>query len=161
MAHTYLQQKGVRFRIPDLDRPLGPQLPAPPDGVVLLDVLEHIENPAPFLKELFVAAAPGAALVAAVPAMRCLWSAWDEKLGHYRRYDRLLLAGQLAQAGWRVVHANYLFAGLFPVALARQRLLSSHSISETEFPRGLWFTTESRLPNLPFGSSVAALAIKD
>ncbi len=169
LAHEHLKKRRIPFRTPDFEKDLCSQFPAPPDGVVLLDVLEHIEKPTEFLAKLFAAAAPGAALVITVPAMQKLWSVWDEKLGHYRRYDRTLLERQLSETGWQVVQTRYFFTSLYFVALFRQRLISSKKLPETEFPRlpgwlnslvGLAFSLEARLPLLPFGTSVAALAVK-
>ncbi len=169
LAHEHLKKRRIPFRTPDFEKDLISQFPTPPDGVVLLDVLEHIENPTEFLAKLYVAAAPGAALVITVPAMQKLWSVWDEKLGHYRRYDRTLLQKQLTETGWQVLQTRYFFSTLYFVALFRQRLITSNKLPETEFPRlpgwlnslvGLAFSVESRFPQLPFGTSVAALAIK-
>lgn len=76
-----------------------------PDGifdlVCALDIIEHIEDDAGALKELVRVAAPGAALLIAVPLHPARWTAFDDFVGHCRRYEpaallALLSAHQLA-----------------------------------------------------------------
>jgi len=56
------------------------------DLIVMLDVLEHIEYPKAFLKELNKNLNKNGNLIIGVPAYRALWSVHDERLGHFRRY---------------------------------------------------------------------------
>ena len=53
---------------------------------LLMDVLEHIEDPRPIIEDIVLAASTGAYFVVTVPADQDLWSAHDEAVGHYRRY---------------------------------------------------------------------------
>lgn len=62
-----------------------------PDGefdlILLLDVLEHLEDPVDFLEgAVRPLATPGAVVVASVPAHPRLFGPHDESLGHFRRY---------------------------------------------------------------------------
>lgn len=57
------------------------------DGVLLLDVLEHIEDDHQFLADLAASMRPGAVLLLTVPAHGLLWSHHDVVLGHKRRYS--------------------------------------------------------------------------
>ena len=57
------------------------------DGLLLMDVLEHVEDDFLLLSSLLGALRPGAHAVLTVPADPDLWSAHDEAFGHFRRYD--------------------------------------------------------------------------
>lgn len=66
------------------------------DLVLLLDVLEHIEDPEAFIRtELSPITRSGTPVLVAVPAHQRLFSAHDEALGHFRRYGRRELLEQL------------------------------------------------------------------
>lgn len=142
-------------------------LPRAPDVITMLDVLEHLPDPVRVLHDLRRLTAPGAVIVILVPALALLWSQWDEHLGHYRRYDRRLLATHLAAAGWELKRQRYLFRLLVGPGLARKYLIQRRYLSDNEFPdvppalnRLLtrYFLMESRLPGLPFGTSLGAVA---
>ena len=168
-AHNLMKKSGIACRHLILDIPIIDQLPSASDAIFMLDVLEHVINPVSIMKELKNAAAPGAKLVVMVPAFQHLWSIWDERMGHKRRYNRSLLEKQIIQAGWRIEESQYFFSGLYPIALIRQYLIRLDRISENEFPRVSprlnnlfykWFHLESKFYRLPFGTSLAALAQK-
>ena len=53
---------------------------------LLMDVLEHIEDPRPIVENIVLAASTGAYFVVTVPADQDLWSAHDEAVG-VRRHD--------------------------------------------------------------------------
>lgn len=67
-------------------------------GVVMSDVLEHVQDDASLLRAIVDRCRPGTWFVLTVPADMSLWSPHDEVLGHYRRYD----ADQFA-ALWRAL----------------------------------------------------------
>jgi len=86
-----------------------------PDSVhaaTLLDVLEHLDDPAARLGWLCSRLRPGAPLVITVPALPALWSGEDVHLGHRRRYTARSLRRALVEAGFRVDRLSYLFAPL-------------------------------------------------
>jgi len=67
------------------------------DLVLLLDVLEHIEDPDAFIAESLVPITElGTPVLVAVPAYQRLFGAHDLALGHHRRYARRELLEQLA-----------------------------------------------------------------
>lgn len=74
------------------------------DTVVCLNVLEHVRDPLLALRNMYSALAPGGRLVLYVPQGQRLYSSLDEVLGHRCRYDRSMLAGELAAAGFVVEH---------------------------------------------------------
>ncbi len=67
-----------------------------------LDVVEHVEDDAAAFAELARVARPGAILLLSVPLHRSAWSAFDEIVGHGRRYDPGELLATLAEHGFAV-----------------------------------------------------------
>jgi SAM-dependent methyltransferase len=71
----------------------------PFDTAVLINVLEHIEDDRQALRQLAGLLEPGGRLVLWLPAFAFLYSEFDRKIGHHRRYrvrdirDKLLDAG--------------------------------------------------------------------
>lgn len=68
------------------------------DVIYALNVMEHVKNDAEAIAKLRNALKPGGRLVVYVPAFQVLYSAMDERVGHYRRYrkERLRLAAREA-----------------------------------------------------------------
>lgn len=62
------------------------------DTILYVDVLEHIEDDAGELERAACHLAPGGSLVVLAPAHNALYTPFDRAIGHYRRYDRKLLA---------------------------------------------------------------------
>src|SRR5260370_30792037 len=62
------------------------------DTILYLDVLEHIADDAAELAAAANHLAPGGHLVVLGPAHQFLFSAFDEAIGHYRRYNSRRLA---------------------------------------------------------------------
>ena len=82
------------------------------DVVLALDVIEHIEDDAAFVAELFDLARPGGHLVVTVPAWPWLYSAHDVALGHWRRYTPAALDAVVRSAGFQVVSRGGFFSAL-------------------------------------------------
>jgi 2-polyprenyl-3-methyl-5-hydroxy-6-metoxy-1,4-benzoquinol methylase len=77
------------------------------DSVVLINVLEHIDDDAEALADLRALLKPGGRLCVFVPAFEGLYSDFDRRIGHRRRYRRAQLATAFDSAGLRVVDARY------------------------------------------------------
>jgi len=73
------------------------------DTVVCSNVLEHIEDDAGALEAWARRLRPGGWLLLSVPAHQSRYSAADELVGHYRRYDPEPMAALLRQAGFAEV----------------------------------------------------------
>jgi SAM-dependent methyltransferase len=108
------------------------------DVVTMLDVIEHQADDAGFLAEVVCRLTPGAVVLVTAPALPALWSAWDEILGHHRRYDRRGLRAAFADLPVEWLELSYLFPELVPFAaarkLVRKRVLQEHA-TLPELPR--------------------------
>lgn len=153
------------------------------DLVSAFDVVEHIEDEDQGLAELARVLAPGGHLLLAVPAYEWAWTHHDDDSGHYRRYTRRRLAAAIDRAGLRRVRTTYVFGSTFPLfaaqRLGRRAREEGHRQGSTLDPgevprlprvppivaRGLIRIASaeahvvSRI-NIPFGSSVTAIAVK-
>lgn len=135
--------------------------------ITLMDVLEHQEEDVKFLKEIEKNMRSNSYLLITVPAFRLLWSEWDVKLGHFRRYNKSNLIKAVKESGLEIVEARYLFQSMFLVGLIRKFLPSgdvefpvlSKGFNKLLFGLGV-FEQEIGSKFLPFGSSVVLIAKK-
>jgi SAM-dependent methyltransferase len=67
------------------------------DLLCALDVIEHVDNGDRALAELARVARPGATLLISAPLFASRWSAFDELVGHKRRYEPPSLLATLAE----------------------------------------------------------------
>jgi 2-polyprenyl-3-methyl-5-hydroxy-6-metoxy-1,4-benzoquinol methylase len=140
--------------------------------ILMLDVLEHLADPAAALRRALALLAPGGMLLITVPAFMAAWTNHDVVNEHVTRYTRQSFRVVAREAGVEVLTERYFFQWLFPVKLAT-RLLESVLGSKPQpagFPPG-WINTPlyllSRLEQntwgaLPwtFGSSLMVWAKK-
>ena len=85
------------------------------DGIVLVNVLEHIKNDHAAAEGFFRSLKPGGHLMIFVPAMPFLYSKLDYAYGHYRRYARKNLHECIAAAGFKIEKLHFVdLAGVFP-----------------------------------------------
>jgi SAM-dependent methyltransferase len=178
-----------RFVRVDITRRLPP---GDYDGVLLLDVLEHLPDDRGVMRAvraLLTRRAAGAARDAAgpspfvlftVPAFQQLWSPWDDRERHKRRYTRASARALAADTGFEVVRSTYFFFPLFFAAAAVKAARTTRdlvrgpagpvafeSMAETTNNRALnavmlrVLAAERRLlerRDLPLGTSVLVLA---
>jgi len=134
--------------------------------VLMLDVLEHLPDPAAALRHALSLLAPDGVFLATVPAFMGLWTRHDELNHHYTRYDRRSFGALAAKAGLRIDEMRYFFRWTAAAKLAT-RIAESLVAGEPKPPRvppapinkvlyGLSRLEEKllgRLP-LPLGSSL-------
>ncbi|MFW6352963.1 MAG: class I SAM-dependent DNA methyltransferase [Verrucomicrobiota bacterium] len=97
------------------------------DGIIALDVYEHIEDDLAAFRVTGQHLASQGRLVLTVPALPAMWSQHDALNHHYRRYTREGLAGQLRKAGFEVLECSYFNSWLLPAAWVVRRLQRSRA----------------------------------
>ena len=103
------------------------------DLVCAFEVLEHLEDDRAALTDWIARVRPGGWLLLSTPAFQARYAAWDEVVGHYRRYEPEQLRALLEAQGLVDVEVVVYGAPLgFPLeaarnALGRRRLRRSHA----------------------------------
>ncbi len=100
---------------------LGLPWPLEPDSidvVLMLDVLEHMEDPVVVLQHAKKTLKTGGGIVFTVPCYPWLYSDWDKSLGHYRRYTKLEMREHAQRAGLTVDFMSHWNGFSLPAALA-------------------------------------------
>lgn len=86
--------------------------------IMLLDVIEHIELPKPFLNQLKHKFPNLKTFIITVPACNELFSNYDTFNGHFRRYDLSMLKNEFSEFQYEKLKMSYLFHALyFPAKL--------------------------------------------
>jgi SAM-dependent methyltransferase len=67
------------------------------DAILYMDVIEHIEDDSGELENAFRHLNPGGYLIVLVPAHKALYSKFDKKIGHFRRYNKDMVRAILPQ----------------------------------------------------------------
>ena len=83
-------------------------------AVLMLDVLEHLQDPAEGLRHALRVLEPGGVLVVTVPALPILWTSHDVINEHLVRYTRRTLGVLAAQTGFSPNASSTSFIGLLP-----------------------------------------------
>jgi SAM-dependent methyltransferase len=136
----------------------------PFDSVVLINVLEHIKDDNGALRDALSHLKPGGRVILWVPAFSFLYSDFDRRIGHHRRYGRTGLRTQLADAGYEVQTVSYVnavgavawlvLARLLrrtPTGSAPVRVFDKYFVPVLRPLEGRW--------SPPFGQSVVAIAV--
>jgi 2-polyprenyl-3-methyl-5-hydroxy-6-metoxy-1,4-benzoquinol methylase len=106
------RESGINYYQYDL---MEPRFTEEFDGVCAFDVLEHIDDDAIVLKNLYKSLKPGGLLFVTVPADGRLWSAMDIYAEHKRRYSAEELSMKLKGTGFKVVELSYFMTFLYPI----------------------------------------------
>jgi len=99
------------------------------DLVCAMDVIEHVEDDVGALSELARVLAPGGTLLISVPLHESHWTAFDDFVGHCRRYEPQMLTALLAHCGLAVERS-----AIYGMAPRSSRLLDL----------GLWYLVNQR-----------------
>jgi SAM-dependent methyltransferase len=83
----------------------------------MLDVLEHLPDPAAALEHARSLLNPGGRLLITVPALNVLWTTHDDVNHHYIRYDRRSFRLLARNAGVELLSLRYFFHWTCPVKL--------------------------------------------
>jgi len=141
--------------------------------VVMLDVLEHLPDPAASLRHALSLLEPDGVVLATVPAFLSLWTRHDDLNHHYTRYDQASFRTLAAESGLRIDESRYFFHWTAAAKLAtrfKEALLpgepASPSVPPAPINRALYALSrlEERvlgaLP-MPFGSSLLVVGGRD
>jgi hypothetical protein len=89
-----------------------------------MDVIEHIEDEGKFLIDLldrkFVT--KDTLFFISVPAYQSLFTAHDEHLLHFRRYNNKALKSKLKESGFEIIDTGYFFLSLLKVRILQKML---------------------------------------
>jgi SAM-dependent methyltransferase len=85
------------------------------DGILILDVLEHLDDDRGALSRVAKLARPGAIIVTSVPALLSLYSEFDDIQGHRRRYAPETLRAAFEGTGFGLKSVFWWGAWMVPV----------------------------------------------
>lgn len=134
--------------------------------ILMLDVLEHLENPVAALAHAMELLAPEGTMVLTVPAFMSLWTNHDVLNRHFTRYTKRTFREVAGRAGFQILRERYFCHWTFPAKLAvRMRESISHPTPQSPKIPGFWINeTLFRLSRMeqktltalspPFGSSL-------
>jgi SAM-dependent methyltransferase len=84
------------------------------DTIVILNVIEHLRDDLGAVKALYDRLLPGGHLIVMVPAMNFLYGSLDRAFGHFRRYDKKMMADLYAQTSLQTQKSEYVnVVGMF------------------------------------------------
>ena len=135
------------------------------DTVIAVNVLEHVERDAEFLRAAHRTLAPGGALLLLVPAVPAIYGSLDKAFDHYRRYTRSGLEQSLLTAGFEIDTLHYLnFVGV-AAWFAAGRILNRTTLGRGQvrfYDRWMipWLRRIESLIHPPVGQSLLAIARK-
>ncbi len=136
------------------------------NALLVLDVIEHLDEPVAFLRGLVKAFPSATTLLVTVPADMRLWSNYDTYYGHQKRYNRKTLGEELGGLG-EILKLEPLFRSLYFLMWILVRIRGERAIHNAPPSVKLrplhkilasWFVAESSLLRwLPLGTSLAAV----
>jgi SAM-dependent methyltransferase len=85
--------------------------------VLMLDVLEHLQDPAAALRQVSELLTSEGRFVATVPAFMSLWTSHDDLNHHFTRYTKARLVALAGQNGLEVKEALYFYHWTCPLKL--------------------------------------------
>ena len=135
------------------------------DAVAAVNVLEHVEDDAAFLREAHDAVKPGGHLLLFVPALPAIYGSLDKTFEHFRRYTKPSLRKVIEGAGWKPRRIAYMnFPGIAAWFMAG-RVLKKTSIAPSDakaYDRLVvpWISRLEQLVPPPIGSNIVAIATR-
>jgi len=122
------------------------------DAVVLLNVLEHIQDDAAAVRQVYRILKPGGIAVIEVPAGPHLYDVYDELLLHCRRYSLTALRSLVKNVGFQIAEQSHLgflvYPGFWLVKQRNKRFLSQeNALQQRIVEQNIRDTGSSRLLN--------------
>ena len=85
------------------------------DSILYINVLEHIQDDRKEITTVYNCLKQNGYACIFVPALPCLYSNFDKKIGHYRRYKKIQLESLFTQDMFEIVKLHYVdFIGIIP-----------------------------------------------
>lgn len=145
------------------------------DVIGAFDVLEHIDDDESVLRQMYKASRNNGGILLSVPQHDFLWSQYDEKACHVRRYNNRELMRKVVQAGFEIARVTSFVTLLFPFMiisrLNKKKISDEFDVmNELKIGKGLNFLFKKTLDlercliqygmNFPFGGSLFIIARK-
>lgn len=133
------------------------------DSIICSEVLEHIVDDLIALQIIFSLLKPNGVLIITVPAFNALYSSFDKKIGHHRRYSMKTICDVVKRAGFIIERKRYWnFLGMFGWFILFKLL--KQDIKKTSNPilgslLGNWLKIESKV-TFPIGQTIIIKARK-
>ena len=90
------------------------------DTILYLDVLEHIKDDVSEIKKAYKLLKKNGTLIICVPAFQFLYTLYDKKIGHYRRYDKVSFRLLLKKCKIKHYKMRYFdFIGFFLILISK------------------------------------------
>lgn len=140
-------------------------LTEPPDSIVLVNVLEHVNDDALLLSQIHRSLRTDSSLLLFVPAGQWNYGSLDKAFEHHRRYNKTDLKRKLEDAGFRLGWQRYVnFMGIASWFLAG-RVLRQTTIKASQvrwYDRWIipWSFRLEEVCEPPIGQSLLAVALK-
>jgi 2-polyprenyl-3-methyl-5-hydroxy-6-metoxy-1,4-benzoquinol methylase len=110
--------------------------------VLMMDVLEHIEKDAMFLRHIKNKLVPGGYILITVPAYPHLFTPKDHFVGHFRRYTASMLSSTIREAGLEIERMHYFYTSLY-FARGIEKVLgvnNENHVANWKYPEHHWLT---------------------
>ncbi len=135
------------------------------DTVILVNVLEHIEDDREALQQIRSMLASGGRVILYVPAFQALYSEFDRRIGHHRRYRKRELGRRLRAAGYQIDelrHVNTIGFGLWWLGVKTLGQDPGSSPATTLYDRAVvpWQRAIEDRTQPPVGQSLLAVATR-
>jgi SAM-dependent methyltransferase len=135
------------------------------ETVIAVNVLEHVENDAEFLRAAHLTLTPGGSLLLLVPAVPKIYGSLDKAFDHFRRYTRSGLERSLLAAGFEIERLHYLNLVGVAAWFTAGRILNRTTLGRSQvrfYDRWVipWLRRIDSLFRPPVGQSLLAIARK-
>lgn len=166
LRHRFIGNPKVRIIPHDISSiDLSHILPSKIDTVVCINVLEHIKDDDKSLDNIYEILCKSGRLILMVPAIKILYGSLDEKIGHFRRYEKGELVKKLEYKNFaieKIYYHNLISAmGWFVTGrILRKKLISSFQVKLLDKFIPFFAEIEKRV-KIPFGLALMVICKKE
>ncbi len=129
------------------------------DTILYIDVLEHIEHDARELQVAISCLQPGGKLIVLAPAHQWLFTPFDQAIGHFRRYNKGMLAA-LTPPNAKLLRSWYLDCAGLTLSLANRLILKqAHPNSQQIITWDRWVIPFSRFADPLLGHQLGKTVV--